>query len=153
MGIIGEYAGEARATIMPILAVVFVVGMLAFFYSKWIEQGGIRQGAELVRKMIDVDINPRYEGSPFRIRWTVSVVAAAVARGGGGVVAAAVVVTVCAAGVSHPRRRACSRSRPPCIAHPLARLLVLPTAPHYPRRAGQRAPQGQEGLPPGQGDV
>lgn len=72
MGIIGEYAGDARQSIMLILAVVFAVGMTSFLYSKWIEQGGIRQGAELVRKMIDVDINPRYTNSAYKIKWTVS---------------------------------------------------------------------------------
>ena len=72
MGVIGEYAGDARHTINLILVVMFLVGMLTFFYSKWIEQGGIRQGAELVRKMIDIDINPRYENSAYKIRWTVS---------------------------------------------------------------------------------
>lgn len=73
MGVVGEYAGEARHTINTILIVGFVVGLLAFFYSKWIEQGGIEQGAVLVRKMIDADINPRYAGSAAKIRWTVSV--------------------------------------------------------------------------------
>ena len=72
MGVIGEYAGAARTSVTLILVVVFLVGLLAFFYSKWIEQGGIRQGAELVRKMIDIDVNPRYENSQYKIRWTVS---------------------------------------------------------------------------------
>jgi len=72
VGVVGEYAGAARTTITLILVVVFLIGLLAFFYSKWIEQGGIRQGAELVRKMIDIDVNPRYESSQYRIRWTVS---------------------------------------------------------------------------------
>ena len=73
MGVIGEYAGEARHSITLILVVAFFIGLASFFYSKWIEQGGIRQGAELVRKMIDMDVNPRYKDSPFQIRWTVSV--------------------------------------------------------------------------------
>jgi hypothetical protein len=83
MGVIGEYAGAARTSITLILVVVFLVGLLAFFYSKWIEQGGIRQGAELVRKMIDIDVNPRYENSQYKVRWTVRPPRARVRPGGG----------------------------------------------------------------------
>ena len=71
MGVIGEFAGDVRPTVNLILAVLFVIGLVAFLFSKWIEPGGIKQGSELVRKMIDVDINPRYASSKFKIKWTV----------------------------------------------------------------------------------
>jgi hypothetical protein len=76
MGIVGgetEVTRGARSVVIPICLALFVIGLLAFMYSKWIEQPGIKEGAALVKKMLDDEINPRYVDSAFRIRWTVRV--------------------------------------------------------------------------------
>ena len=72
MGMIGG-TPDVRAVVIPILFVVFLAGVASFYYSKWIEQPGVKAGAVLVKKLIDEDINPRYASSPARIRWTIRV--------------------------------------------------------------------------------
>ncbi len=73
MGIIGGTA-EVRGVVIPIIFAIFCAGLACFWYSKWIEQPGIKQGAVLCKKLIDEEINPRYADSQYRIRWTVSIV-------------------------------------------------------------------------------
>ena len=73
MGVVGG-TPEIRGVVIPIVMVIFLVGLTAFFYSKWIEQPGIKEGAALVKKMLDEKVNPLYVDSPYRIRWTVRVV-------------------------------------------------------------------------------
>jgi uncharacterized membrane protein len=70
MGIIGGTA-ESRGVVMPIALVAFLIGVLAFIYSKWVEQGGIREGAQAVKKVLDDVINPRYADGEAKLRWTV----------------------------------------------------------------------------------
>lgn len=72
MGIVGG-TPEIRGVVIPIFMVAFLIGLGAFIYSKWIEQPGIKEGAALVKKMLDEQINPRYVDSSYRIRWTVRV--------------------------------------------------------------------------------
>lgn len=71
MGILGEFAGSARSTVIALCVVAFLLGMAAFMYSKWIEQPGIRLGADAVKKLLDEKINPRYGRSEFKLRWSV----------------------------------------------------------------------------------
>lgn len=76
MGIVGgETAATlaARGVVIPICLALFLLGVVSFMYSKWIEQPGIKQGAALVKKMLDDEINPRYLDSPYRVRWTIRV--------------------------------------------------------------------------------
>lgn len=72
MGIIAE-GPTVRGVVMPIAFTIWLLGFLIFLYSKWIEQPGIRAGADLVKRMIEKDINPKYVDSPHRITWTVTV--------------------------------------------------------------------------------
>jgi hypothetical protein len=72
MGIIGG-TPEIRGVVIPICLALFVAGLASFAYSKFIEQPGIKDGAELVKKLLDERINPNYVDHPFRIRWTVRV--------------------------------------------------------------------------------
>lgn len=72
MGIIGGTT-EIRSVVMPLSFICFLVGLLAFIYSKWTEQSGIREGAQAVRKVLDDVVNPRYSSSEDKIRWTVAV--------------------------------------------------------------------------------
>jgi hypothetical protein len=64
---------DIRSVLIPLIFLIFLAGLLNFFYSKWIEQPGIKEGAVLVKKLIDEDVNPRYATSAFRLRWTVRV--------------------------------------------------------------------------------
>jgi len=70
MGIIGG-TPEIRGVVVPIAFTTFLVGFLAFLYSKWVEQGAIRLGAIAVKRVLDDVVNPRYATSPHGIRWTV----------------------------------------------------------------------------------
>ena len=72
MGIVGG-TPEARNIVLPIIFLAFAAGLGAFYYSKWIEQPGVKAGAVLVKKMLDEQINPRYADSAFRLRWTLRV--------------------------------------------------------------------------------
>lgn len=72
MGIIGG-TPEIRSVILPIICVVFFAGVFTLYYSKWIEQPGVKAGAVLVKKLLDEQINPGYADSTYRIRWTVRV--------------------------------------------------------------------------------
>ena len=72
MGILGDFAGTARAPVIYLCLVAFLLGMASFTYSKWIEQPGIRAGADAVKRLIDEKINPLYERSEFKLRWAVS---------------------------------------------------------------------------------
>jgi hypothetical protein len=72
MGIVAE--GPAiRGVVMPGALAIGLLGFVVFLYSKWIEQPGIRAGAELVKKLVERDINPKYTDSQYRLRWTVHV--------------------------------------------------------------------------------
>lgn len=72
MGIVGG-TPDARAVILPLLFIAFLLGLANFFYAKWVEQPGIKAGSVLVKKLLDEEVNPRYADSPARIRWTVRV--------------------------------------------------------------------------------
>lgn len=72
MGIIGG-TPESRGVVMPLAMVIFLVGLLSFLYSKYLEQGSIREAADAVRKVVEEVVNPRYEDSPHRIKWVVCV--------------------------------------------------------------------------------
>ncbi len=72
MGIVGG-TPEIRGIIIPICLGLFLIGLGSFMYSKWIEQPGIKEGASLVKKLLDERINPNYVDHPYRIRWTVRV--------------------------------------------------------------------------------
>jgi hypothetical protein len=72
MGIAGG-TPESRAVIVPMVMALFLAGLASFVYSKWLEQPGIKEGAALVKKLIDDEINPRYLDSRFRVRWAVRV--------------------------------------------------------------------------------
>jgi len=71
MGILGEFAGNARTPVIMCCLAAFLVGLCVFGYSKWIEQPGIRAGADAVKTLLDGTLNPRYERSEFKIRWAV----------------------------------------------------------------------------------
>jgi hypothetical protein len=70
MGIIGG-TPEIRGVVVPIAFTISLVGFLAFLYSKWVEQGVIREAAAAVRKVLEDVVNPHYTDSPHRIRWVV----------------------------------------------------------------------------------
>lgn len=70
MGIIGG-TPEIRGVVVPIAFTMFLLGFLAFLYSKWVEQSAIRLGAVAVKRVLDDVVNPRYTSSPHAIRWTV----------------------------------------------------------------------------------
>jgi hypothetical protein len=72
MGIVAE-SPAVRGVVMPVALVMALLGMVVFVYSKFLEQPGIRAGAELVKRMVESDINPKYTDSQYRIRWTVQV--------------------------------------------------------------------------------
>jgi hypothetical protein len=72
MGIVGG-TPEARGVLLPIIFLIFLGGLMSSTYSRWIEQPAIKEGAAIVKKMLDEDVNPRYADSRFRIRWTVRV--------------------------------------------------------------------------------
>jgi hypothetical protein len=72
MGIVAD-SSSVRGVVMPMALMVGLGGFAVFLYSKWIEQPGIRAGADLVKRMIENNINPKYVDSPHRITWTVSV--------------------------------------------------------------------------------
>ena len=71
MGILGDFAGSSRSVVIAITSAAFIVGACAFIYSKWIEQPGIRLGADAVKKLLDEQINPLYEHSEYKLRWAV----------------------------------------------------------------------------------
>ena len=73
MGIIGEFAGPTRDPINYIALLLFLCGLVLLGYSKSIEQGGIRAGAEAVRALLDSTINARYASSEYKVRWTIVV--------------------------------------------------------------------------------
>jgi hypothetical protein len=70
IGIIGG-DDNSRTAVISITMVIFLAGIMSFLYSKWVEQSGIREGAQVVKALLDDQINPRYADSPHRIRWTV----------------------------------------------------------------------------------
>jgi hypothetical protein len=72
MGIIGG-TPQIRQVVLGICAIVFIIGMIVFIYSKWIEQGGIKEGAMAAKKVLDETVNPNYIDSPNKIRWTIAV--------------------------------------------------------------------------------
>lgn len=72
MGIIGG-THEIRAVVMPISLVIFLVGIVLFCYSKWVEQGVIRSGASAVKKILDEELNLKYQDHPHRLHYTVGV--------------------------------------------------------------------------------
>ena len=83
MGILGEFAGSARSTVIALCVVAFLLGMASFAYSRWIEQPGIRLGADAVKKLLDEKINPRYERSEYKLRWAVRLCGGGGEVGGG----------------------------------------------------------------------
>lgn len=72
MGIIGG-TPDVRAVVIPVCLFIFVVGLASFLYSKWVEQGTIKEGAAAVKRVIDEEINPQYTEHPSKIRYTVGV--------------------------------------------------------------------------------
>ena len=72
MGILGNFAGSSREPIVYTCAAAFILGIVAFGWSKWIEQPGIRLGADAVKRLFDNTINPAYAANPFKIRYAVS---------------------------------------------------------------------------------
>jgi hypothetical protein len=72
MGVVGG-TPEIRSVIIPICLALFAIGLLCFNYSKWIEQPGIKEGAALVKRLLDEKVNPNYVDHPYRIRWVVRV--------------------------------------------------------------------------------
>ena len=72
LGIVGG-TPDVRAAVLPIVMALFLCGAASFVYSKWIEQPAIKEGAALVKRIIDEQINPRYIDSRFRVRWAVRV--------------------------------------------------------------------------------
>ena len=72
MGIVGGDA-TTRGVVLPLCMLLFGAGLLSFFFSKWVEQPAIKEGAGLVKALIDETINPRYLDSRFRVRWAVRV--------------------------------------------------------------------------------
>lgn len=72
MGIIGG-TPEVRAVVLPIIFCAFLIGLASFYYAKWIEQPGVKEGAVKVKALLDDEVNPRYADSAARIRWTVRV--------------------------------------------------------------------------------
>ncbi len=72
MGIVGG-TPEIRGVIVPLISAAFFVGAACFWYSKWIEQPGIKAGAQIAKRLIDEEINPRYADSPHAIKWVIRV--------------------------------------------------------------------------------
>lgn len=72
LGVVGV-GPDVRGVVMPLCALLFLGGGLSFAFSKWIEQPAIKEGAAVVKRIIDEDINPRYIDSRFRVRWAVRV--------------------------------------------------------------------------------
>ncbi len=72
MGIVGG-THEVRMTVMPISLTVFLLGIVSFMYSKWIEQGTIRESALFVRRVLEEEVNPRHGDGAARIKYTVGV--------------------------------------------------------------------------------
>lgn len=72
LGVVGGTA-DARAAVLPICMGLFFGGALSSAYSKWIEQPAIKDGAAIVKRIIDEEVNPRYIDSRFRVRWAVRV--------------------------------------------------------------------------------
>ena len=71
MGMVGP--NDARGVILLLDFLAFLLGVLCFFYAKWVEQPGIRVGSKLVKDLIDREIQPRYADSSHRLRWTIRV--------------------------------------------------------------------------------
>ena len=72
MGILGEFVETAtRQTIQMLGVAAFLIGIACFLGSKWIEQPGIRLGADAVKSLLDNTINPAYERNPYKIRYAV----------------------------------------------------------------------------------
>ena len=71
MGIIGG-TPAIRGVVNPIALVTFLVGVVAFLYSKWVEQQSITDGAHAVKKILDDVVNPRYIDNEHKLKWTVS---------------------------------------------------------------------------------
>lgn len=71
MGIIGG-TPEIRGVVIPISFTIFVVGMVMFLYSKYVEQGLIHESAVAAKRVIDEEVNPRHAQSPHRLCYTVS---------------------------------------------------------------------------------
>jgi len=72
LGIVGG-TPDVRAAVMPLCMCLFLAGAASSTYSKWIEQPAIKEGAALVKRVIDEEVNPRYIDSRFRVRWAVRV--------------------------------------------------------------------------------
>lgn len=70
MGIIGG-TPSIRATIIPICLGMFLLGLVSFLYSKWVEQGTIKEGAAAVKRLLDEEVNPKYTDHPNKITYTV----------------------------------------------------------------------------------
>ena len=73
-GIIGG-TPDVRSIVIPVCLAVFLCGFLSFLYSKWIEQGSIRDGALAVKRVLDDEVNPKYADHPHKLRYTVRVLA------------------------------------------------------------------------------
>lgn len=71
MGIIGG-TPEIRSIIILLSLLAFLGGLGSFLYSKWIEQGIIKDGARAVKMVIDEELNPKYLDNPHRLKYTVS---------------------------------------------------------------------------------
>lgn len=71
MGIIGG-TPEIRSAIILLSLLAFLGGLGSFLYSKWIEQGIIKDGARAVKMVIDEELNPKYLDNPHRLKYTVS---------------------------------------------------------------------------------
>jgi hypothetical protein len=72
LGIVGG-TPELRSAVMPLCMCLFLAGAASFTYSKWIEQPALKEGAAIVKRIIDEEVNPRYIDSRFRVRWAVRV--------------------------------------------------------------------------------
>ena len=64
---------EIRGVVNPLCMLLFLAGVGASAYSKWLEQPAIRKGAAVVKALLENDVQPRYAGSEARLRWTIRV--------------------------------------------------------------------------------
>jgi len=114
MGIVGG-TPEVRSVVMPISLLCFLAGLGSFLYSKWVEQGTIKDGATAVKRVLDEEINPKYADHPHRLRYTVGSGCAETRSPFGGVPPALCSSAVAAAG--------CHRWTSPTITAGVASLL------------------------------
>ena len=72
MGMVGG-TPEARGVVNPLCLLAFLVGVGFLVYSRFREQPGIRQGALLVKALLDNGIQANYAKSEYSLRWTIRV--------------------------------------------------------------------------------